>query len=139
MRSRRKATICNEINVRVHIPPPTIHYRYLYKGAIISGAYKGILAIRFIFTFLRNFEIYCFCSLSKPQTPLSEEVKNMKGTVKWYNPRKGFGFIVGEDGKDIFIHRTDIPTDVELNEDDSVEYEVEQSERGPKAINVKKL
>jgi len=63
----------------------------------------------------------------------------MEGKIKWYNPRKGFGFIVGEDGKDIFIHRTDIPTDVELNEDDPVEYEIEQSERGPKAINVKKL
>ena len=63
----------------------------------------------------------------------------MEGKIKWYNPRKGFGFIVGEDGKDIFIHRTDIPTDVELNEDDPVEFEIEQSERGPKAINVKKL
>jgi CspA family cold shock protein len=63
----------------------------------------------------------------------------MEGKIKWYNPIKGFGFIVGEDGKDIFVHQTDIPTNVELNEDDPVEYEVEQSERGPKAKNVKKL
>jgi len=63
----------------------------------------------------------------------------MEGKIKWYNPIKGFGFIVGEDGKDIFVHQTDIPTDVELNDDDPVEYEVEQSERGPKAKNVKKL
>ena len=63
----------------------------------------------------------------------------MEGKIKWYNPIKGFGFIVGEDGKDIFVHQTDMPTDVELNEDDPVEYEVEQSERGPKAKNVKKL
>jgi CspA family cold shock protein len=63
----------------------------------------------------------------------------MEGKIKWYNPIKGFGFIVGEDGKDIFVHQTDIPTDVELKEDDPVEYEVEQSERGPKAKNVKKL
>ena len=63
----------------------------------------------------------------------------MKGKIKWYNPRKGFGFIVGEDGKDIFVHQTDIPTDANLNEDDPVEYEIEASEKGPKAKNVKKL
>jgi len=63
----------------------------------------------------------------------------MKGKIKWYNPRKGFGFIVGDDGKDIFVHQTDVPTDVSLNEDDPVEYEIEKSERGPKAKNVKKL
>ena len=63
----------------------------------------------------------------------------MKGKIKWYNYRKGFGFIVGEEGKDIFVHQTAIPTDITLNEDDPVEYEIEESERGPKAKNVKKL
>ena len=63
----------------------------------------------------------------------------MKGKIKWYNPRKGFGFIVGDDGKDIFVHQTDIPIDVSLNDNDLVEYEIEKSEKGPKAKNVKKL
>jgi len=63
----------------------------------------------------------------------------MKGKIKWYNPRKGYGFIVGEDGKDIFVHQSDIPEGTNLNEEDSVEYEIEESDRGPQAKNVKKL
>jgi len=63
----------------------------------------------------------------------------MNGKVKWYNSRKGFGFIEGEDGKDIFVHRSSIPQGVFLNEGASVEYETEESDTGPKAINIKKL
>jgi CspA family cold shock protein len=63
----------------------------------------------------------------------------MKGTVKWFNERKGFGFIEGEDEKDIFVHRTSLEEGTLLNDGDQVEYEVEASERGPQATNVKKL
>ena len=62
----------------------------------------------------------------------------MKGTVKWYNARKGYGFIEGEDGKDVFVHRTSLPSGIFLNEGDKVEFEIEESDRGPKATNVKK-
>ena len=63
----------------------------------------------------------------------------MKGTVKWYNARKGYGFIQGEDEKDVFVHRSSIPMGTFLNEWDKVEYEIEDSDRGPKATNIKKV
>ena len=63
----------------------------------------------------------------------------MKGKVKWFNSRKGFGFIIGEDGNDIFVHQNDIAEGTHLNEEDSVEYEKEESDRGLKAISVKKI
>ena len=63
----------------------------------------------------------------------------MKGTIKWYNDMKGYGFIEGEDGNDVFVHRTAIPMDIRLYEGDKVEYEIEDSERGRRATNLKKL
>ncbi|MDG6229350.1 MAG: cold shock domain-containing protein [Candidatus Thermoplasmatota archaeon] len=63
----------------------------------------------------------------------------MKGTVKWFNQRKGYGFIEGEDKKDIFVHRNSLPEGVFLNDNDKVEYDVEKSDKGPQATNIKKL
>ena len=62
----------------------------------------------------------------------------MKGTVKFYNDMKGFGFITGEDGKDTFIHRSSIPAEINLTEGDQVEYQIEDSERGTRETNLKK-
>ncbi len=63
----------------------------------------------------------------------------MKGTVKWYNARKGFGFIEGEDGKDVFVHRSAVPMGTFLNEGNRVEFDIESTARGPKAVNIRKL
>ena len=63
----------------------------------------------------------------------------MNGKIKWYNARKGYGFIEGEDGKDIFIHRTAVPIGTFLHEGDNVEFETEETEKGVKAVNIKKL
>jgi CspA family cold shock protein len=63
----------------------------------------------------------------------------MNGKVKWYNARKGYGFIEGEDGKDVFVHRTSLPQGTFLNEGDSVEFEIENTDKGIKAVNIKKV
>jgi cold shock protein len=62
----------------------------------------------------------------------------MKGTVKFFNERKGFGFISGEDGVDVFVHKSSVEAGVILKEKDSVTFDVEQGDKGPKAVNVKK-
>ena len=62
----------------------------------------------------------------------------MKGTVKFFNKSKGFGFLTGEDGKDYFVHQTGLKEGVSLNENDAVEFEVEQGDKGPKAAKVSK-
>ena len=62
----------------------------------------------------------------------------MKGTVKWFNEEKGFGFITGEDGKDVFAHFSQIKNDgfKKLVEGEEVTFDVVQGERGPQASNI---
>ena len=58
-----------------------------------------------------------------------------KGTVKWFNPDKGFGFITPEDGgKDVFVHVNGLNDDI--REGDKVSYDVEEGRKGPNAVNV---
>ncbi|MDD5132886.1 MAG: cold shock domain-containing protein [Candidatus Nanoarchaeia archaeon] len=60
----------------------------------------------------------------------------MNGKVKYFNTMKGFGFITAEDGKDYFVHKTGIAEGVTLHDGDSVTFDVEQGDKGPKAVNV---
>jgi len=62
----------------------------------------------------------------------------MKGTVKWFNAEKGFGFIAREDGEDVFVHFSAIQTSgfKTLEEGQEVEFEIVDGNRGPQAANV---
>ena len=59
-----------------------------------------------------------------------------QGTVKWFNQKKGFGFIEQEDGEDLFVLYTQV--EGEIKDGDSVEFEVGEGPKGPNAINVSK-
>jgi cold shock protein len=63
----------------------------------------------------------------------------MQGKVKFYNVKKGFGFIVADDGKEYFVHMSGLQEGVRLNENDNVTFDVVEGERGPKAENVAKV
>ena len=63
----------------------------------------------------------------------------MTGKIKWFNAEKGFGFIEGEDGKDVFVHFSAITMDgyKTLDEGVAVEFDVIEGAKGPQAVDVK--
>jgi cold shock protein len=65
----------------------------------------------------------------------------MTGTVKWFNAEKGYGFITGEDGKDVFAHFSQIKSSgyKSLQEGQKVSFEVGQGQKGPQAENIEAL
>jgi CspA family cold shock protein len=73
--------------------------------------------------------------------PKEKKEKNRRmyqGTVKWFNDQKGFGFIAGENGKDYFVHHSNIIGDgfKTLKEGSKVEFDIEENKKGPRAIQV---
>jgi cold shock protein len=65
-------------------------------------------------------------------------MSNMTGRVKWFDEKKGFGFIEAQDGKDVFVHFRAIKGDgfKTLTDGQEVSFEVEQGQKGPQAVNV---
>lgn len=65
----------------------------------------------------------------------------MKGTVKWFNSQKGYGFISDEAGKDVFVHFSGLNMEgfKSIDEGVAVEFDVVDGEKGPQAVNVTKL
>ena len=64
-----------------------------------------------------------------------------KGTVKWFNNQKGYGFITAEDGKDVFVHFSGLNMEgfKTLEEGAAVEFDITDGAKGPQAVNVTKL
>ncbi|MGE5301174.1 MAG: cold-shock protein [Acidobacteriota bacterium] len=66
---------------------------------------------------------------------------SVEGTIKWFNEKKGFGFIQQDNGQDIFVHYTSIVGDgfKTLAEGERVKFDIEEGAKGPKAVNVEKI
>lgn len=64
-----------------------------------------------------------------------------KGKVKWFNSKKGYGFIQTENGDDVFVHYTNIEVEgfKSLLEGDEVTFDIQEGQKGPQATNVKKV
>ncbi len=62
----------------------------------------------------------------------------MNGTVKFFNHGKGFGFILADDDKEYFVHISGINEGVSLEDNDAVTFDIEEGDRGAKAVNVNK-
>ena len=60
----------------------------------------------------------------------------MKGKVKFFNEMKGFGFVAADDGQEYFVHQSGLKPGVTLHENDTVTFDVEEGDRGLKAVNV---
>jgi CspA family cold shock protein len=69
------------------------------------------------------------------------EMTRIRGTVKWFNNAKGFGFIGQESGPDVFVHYSAVKTEgyKSLQEGDQVEFEIVQGQKGPQAEGVVKV
>ncbi len=76
----------------------------------------------------------------KEHVPGGAYMERMKGTVKWFNNAKGYGFIGRDDGADVFVHYSAITSEgyKSLQEGDQVEFEITQGQKGPQAANVTK-
>jgi cold shock protein len=70
-----------------------------------------------------------------------KQVERIKGTVKWFNNAKGYGFLGRDGGPDVFIHYSAITSEgyKSLQEGDQVEFEIVQGQKGPQAANVSKV
>jgi len=88
-----------------------------------------------------NIRTLClFGRTAKQRKREQKQVERIKGTVKWFNNAKGYGFLGRDGGPDVFIHYSAITSEgyKSLQEGDKVEFEIVQGEKGPQAANVSK-
>ena len=74
------------------------------------------------------------------EKPIEEEIEErVEGTVKFFNPNKGFGFIKGDDGKEYYVHKSGLKEGVTIEADNRVSFKVVQSNKGTKAEDVENI
>ncbi len=103
-------------------------------GREIIETIKAVTLALMVFLFCQSVHPDCAENFRKEVSALAE------GIVKWFNDKKGYGFIEQEGGRDIFVHYSSInvPGFKTLAEGDRVSFDVEESDRGPVAKNVRK-
>jgi len=78
-----------------------------------------------------------YCPQCKELMPLTNAEGKARGVVKWFSTQKGYGFIITKSGDEIFVHKTGLADGIDtLNEGQTVEFEVEETIKGPQAANV---
>lgn len=78
-----------------------------------------------------------YCSRCRELMPLTDVQGKAQGVVKWFNVQKGYGFITLKDGEDIFVHKTGLAEGIHMLKDgQAVQFEVEETIKGPQAVNV---
>lgn len=81
-----------------------------------------------------------FCPDCRELMPLTDAEGKAQGVVKWFNNQKGYGFIALANGEEIFVHKTGLADGVrDLQEGQAVVCEIEETIKGPQAVNVKPL
>ena len=79
-----------------------------------------------------------YCPSCRELMPLTDAEGRAQGVVKWFSYQKGYGFITLHNGEEIFVHKTGLADGVRiLDEGQSVEFEVEETIKGPQAVNVR--
>ena len=73
------------------------------------------------------------------EKPSEDEEERVKGTVKFFNQNKGFGFIAGDDGKEYYVHKSGLKEGIAIEANDRVSFKAAQGDKGPKAEDVEKI
>ncbi len=94
---------------------------------------------RFVWTAAEQAESSASPELCPACRLLAPAAGRVRGVVKFYNARKGWGFIVPTEGKEIYVHRSGLAGEEMLREGDLVEFAIEATPRGPQAVEVRRL